>query len=66
MAEINVYGIYFPMLLVQAILAYLLFKLLGKWLDRFAQSGWVSLPGVFNLCVYLGLLLLVHWAFTWF
>lgn len=65
MAELNIYGIYFPMLLIQAILAYFLFKLLGRWLDRLVRAGWIALPSVFNLGFYLGLLLLVHWIFAW-
>ncbi|MDA0696377.1 DUF1656 domain-containing protein [Acinetobacter venetianus] len=65
MGEINVYGIYFPILLVQAVIAYVLFKLLTPATDRLIQKGWIALPSIFNLCFYLGLMLLVHWLFVW-
>ncbi|EKU53089.1 DUF1656 domain-containing protein [Acinetobacter courvalinii] len=66
MGELNLYGIYIPILLVQAIIAYVLFKLAGPWLDRLISKGWIALPSIFNLCFYLGLLLLVHGLFVWF
>lgn len=66
MGELNLYGIYIPILLVQAIIAYVLFKLAGLWLDRLISKGWIALPSIFNLCFYLGLLLLVHGLFVWF
>jgi len=65
MAEINLYGIYIPILLVQAIIAYILFRLVRPVTDRLAERGWIAVPGIFNLCFYLGILLLVHGLFVW-
>lgn len=65
MGEINVYGIYIPILLVQAIIAYVLFKVMSPLIDRLGVKGWIALPSIFNLCFYLGLLLLVHGLFVW-
>lgn len=65
MAEINIYGIYFPILLVQAIIAYVLFKLMSPMTQKLAVEGWIALPSIFNLCFYFALLLLVHWLFVW-
>lgn len=61
MGEINVYGIYIPILLVQAIIAYVLFKLMSPLIDRLVMRGWIVLLNIFNLCLYLGLLLCMHW-----
>jgi len=61
MGEINVYGIYIPILLVQAIIAYVLFKLMSPLIDRLVMRGWIVLTNIFNLCLYLGLLLCMHW-----
>ncbi|WP_436898932.1 DUF1656 domain-containing protein [Acinetobacter gyllenbergii] len=65
MGEMNLYGIYIPILLVQAIIAYVLFKLLSPLIDRLVIKGWIALPSIFNLCFYLGLMLLVHCLFVW-
>ncbi|MCY6413104.1 DUF1656 domain-containing protein [Acinetobacter sp. VNH17] len=65
MGEMNIYGIYFPILLVQAIIAYVLFKVMSPLSDRLVVKGWIALPSIFNLCFYLGLLLLVHGLFVW-
>ncbi|WP_343621905.1 DUF1656 domain-containing protein [Acinetobacter proteolyticus] len=65
MGEMNLYGIYIPILLVQAIIAYVLFKLLSPLVDRLVIKGWIALPSIFNLCFYLGLMLLVHCLFVW-
>ncbi|MDH0032763.1 MULTISPECIES: DUF1656 domain-containing protein [unclassified Acinetobacter] len=65
MGEMNIYGIYFPILLVQAIIAYVLFKVMSPLIDRLVVKGWIALPSIFNLCFYLGLLLLVHGLFVW-
>lgn len=63
MGEFNVYGIYVPSLLVQAMIAYVLFKIMSPIIDRLVLNGWIALPSIFNLCVYLGMLLSVHWLF---
>jgi hypothetical protein len=65
MGEMNLYGIYIPILLVQAIIAYVLFKFASPLIDRLVVKGWIALPSIFNLCFYLGLMLLVHWLFVW-
>ncbi|NAR36843.1 DUF1656 domain-containing protein [Acinetobacter haemolyticus] len=65
MGEINLYGIYIPILLVQAIIAYVLFKFASPLTDRLIAKGWIALPSIFNLCFYLGLLLFVHGLFVW-
>lgn len=65
MGEINVYGIYIPILLVQAIIAYVLFKLMSPLIDRLVMRGWIVLPNIFNLCLYLGLLLCMHWLYLY-
>ncbi|MFV7481435.1 DUF1656 domain-containing protein [Acinetobacter junii] len=64
MGEINLYGIYIPTLLVQAVIAYVLFKILSPFVDRFAQMEWIGLPSIFNLCFYLALMLCVHEIFV--
>jgi predicted benzoate:H+ symporter BenE len=63
MGELNFYGVYVPVLLIQALLAYILLRLLMRVLDRFVEQGWIALPNIFYLCVYLVLLWLVHWGF---
>ena len=65
MGEINFYGIYVPVLLVQAMIAFGIFKLLRPLTDRCANDGWIALPSIFNPCLYLGVLLLVHGLFVW-
>ena len=63
MGELNIYGIYVPVLLVQAIISYVLLQLLIKVLDRWVDPDWIALPGVFYLCVYVVILGGVHWLF---
>lgn len=63
MGELNVYGVYVPILLIQAVLAYVLLRVLMRLLDRVVEQGWIPLPHIFYLCVYLVLLWLVHWGF---
>lgn len=66
MGELNVYGIYIPVFLMQAICAYVVFKLVSILSDRWIDQGWIALPGVFNLCLYLVLLMGVHEVFLVF
>ena len=66
MGEINIYGIYVPVLLVQAFIAYIVFKLISPLIDRIASKGWIALPSIFNLCFYLGLMLCVQAVVVWF
>lgn len=63
MGELNIYGIYVPILLVQAVISYVLLQLLIKALDRWIDPEWIALPGVFYLCVYVVILGGVHWLF---
>lgn len=66
MGELNVYGIYIPVFLIQAICAYVVFKLVSILSDRWIDQGWIALSGVFNLCLYLVLLMGVHEVFLVF
>ena len=50
MGEFNVYGIYVPALLVQAIFAYICFRWLSPLTNKWIAQGWIALPSNFNLC----------------
>lgn len=50
MGEFNVYGIYVPALLVQAIFAYICFRWLSPLTNKWIAQGWIALPSIFNLC----------------
>lgn len=63
MGELNVYGVYIPMLLVQAVLAYILLILLRKCTDLCVGPTWIALPSIFYLCLYVLLLGAIHWVF---
>ena len=63
MGELNIYGIYVPILLVQALISYVLLQVLLKVIDRCVDSAWIVLPSVFSLCVYVVILGGVHWLF---
>ena len=63
MGELNLYGVYVPILLIQSILAYVLLKIVRRATDRLVDQGWIAGPGIFNLCLYIVLLFLVHWLF---
>lgn len=64
MGEFNVYGIYLPALLVQALFAYICFRLLSPLTNKWITQGWIALPSIFNLCFYLLLLLVIHQVFV--
>lgn len=66
MGELNVYGVYVPMLLIQAVLAYVVLIILRRWTDIWIEKGWIALPSIFYLCLYVVLLGGVHWAFLGF
>ena len=66
MGELNIYGVYVPIFLIQAVLAYLLFKVAILGVDWMVEKDWIVLPSVFNLCIYLILLWLMHWVFVVF
>ena len=49
MGELNLYGVYVPVLLIQSILAYLLLQNVMLATDRLVDQGWIAWPGIFNL-----------------
>ena len=63
MGELNLYGVYVPILLIQSILAYLLLQIVMLATDRLVDQGWIAGSGIFNLCLYVVLVFLVHWLF---
>jgi hypothetical protein len=63
MGEINFYGIYIPMLLVQAVLAYGILRILMLGIDKLVAKDWIGLPHIFYFCMYVLVLWLVHWGF---
>ncbi|OTG80724.1 DUF1656 domain-containing protein [Acinetobacter sp. ANC 4648] len=63
MGELNIYGVYVPVFLIQAILAYILFKVVTLVTDQWIAKAWIAAPGIFHLCIYIILLGLVHWFF---
>ncbi|NNH87025.1 DUF1656 domain-containing protein [Acinetobacter terrae] len=63
MGELNLYGVYVPILLIQSILAYVLLKIVMIGTDRLVDRGWIAWPSIFNLCLYVVLLFLVHGLF---
>ena len=63
MGELNLYGVYVPILLIQSILAYILLKIVMMATDRLVDQGWIAWPDIFNLCLYVVLIFLVHWFF---
>lgn len=64
MGELNLYGIYVPILLVQGVLAYIMLHLLMRVTDQWVGKGWIMLPSIFYLCLYIALLGMVHWGFS--
>ena len=63
MGELNVYGVYIPIFLIQCIIAYILLKIVMLGTDRLVERGWIAWSSLFNLCVYIVLLFLVHSLF---
>ncbi|MBV8621627.1 MAG: DUF1656 domain-containing protein [Curvibacter sp.] len=53
MAEIDLYGVYLPVLLVQALLALLLSTGLRAVVARLGLYRWVWHRSLFNLCLYV-------------
>ncbi|MBF7682790.1 DUF1656 domain-containing protein [Acinetobacter sp. B5B] len=66
MSDFNLYGVFIPSFLVQAILAYLLFLLVSRCTRVCVERGWIMFVGVFHLCLYVLCLLCVHYIFIWF
>jgi len=48
MGELNIYGVYVPVLVIQAVLAYIVLRL----------------PSIFYLCLYITVLGVVHWGLS--
>ncbi len=51
--QLNIYGVYVPVLLVMMLVAYLLKSLLGMVLARLGLYRWVWHPPLFNLALYV-------------
>ena len=66
MGELNLYGVYVPVLLVQAIIAYAVLKILMQMFEAWIETGWIAMPGVFCLCLYVVILGAVHWCYVLF
>ncbi|MEB3766970.1 DUF1656 domain-containing protein [Acinetobacter sp. MD2] len=64
MGEFNVYGVYVPSFLVQAILAYIVFYVLSRWTDLLIAKGWIGFAGIFNLSFYVVCLFGIHGIFV--
>lgn len=60
MGEFNFYGVYVPVLLVYALIAYLIFLLLRVGINRYVDEGWFIYPSLFYLCLYVVVLWLTH------
>lgn len=63
MSEINLYGVYVPILLLHAALAYLVFTFSNRWVDRLNHQGWILYPNIFYLCWYFVCLSAVHYLY---
>lgn len=59
--ELNFYGIYIPLVLIQALLAYVIFSGLVRVLDQYHLTRWMLWPTIFNLCLYIVVLGLTVW-----
>ncbi|RYZ80507.1 MAG: DUF1656 domain-containing protein [Moraxellaceae bacterium] len=59
--ELNFYGIYIPLVLIQALLAYVIFSGLVRVLDKYHLTRWMLWPTIFNLCLYIVVLGLTVW-----
>ena len=66
MGELNLYGVYVPMLLVQAVIAYIILQIIMRFTDRLVIAGWIGSPNVFYLCLYNILVGLVHTIYVSF
>lgn len=63
MGEINLYGIYVPILLVHAIFAYISLYFMMPILHKAVAKGWIIVPNIFYFCVYVALLWIIHWGY---
>lgn len=62
MGELNIYGIYVPIFLIQAIFAFILWKFVCIGTDRLIEKDLIALPGIFNISLYLIILWFLHWV----
>ena len=62
MGEVNIYGIYVPIFLIQAVFAYIIWKIVCIGTDRLIEKDYIALPGVFNISLYLIILWALHWT----
>lgn len=51
--QLNIYGVYVPVLLVMMLIAYLIKSLLSSVLARSGLYRWVWHPPLFNLALYV-------------
>ena len=65
MDELNIYGLYVPIYLIQAIFDYLMLHFVVMLVEKKKKKNWILFPAIFNLCVYLILLFLMHRLFIW-
>lgn len=64
MGEFNIYGVYIPTLLVFAILSYIVLRILMIGIDKLIEKGWIPLPSLFYLCIYILILTLMQWGYV--
>jgi hypothetical protein len=64
MGEFNIYGVYVPTLLVFAILSYIVLRILMIGIDKLIEKGWIPLPSLFYLCIYILILTLMQWGYA--
>lgn len=65
MSEVDFYGLYIPVLLIEVALAYILFTLSNRLIDILNDRGWIMYPNIFYFCWYLVCLLIVHTLYHW-
>ena len=59
MAELNIYGVYVPVLVIQAVLAYIVLRLLMRVTDPWVDKGWIFYPVFF---IYASTLQCLAWS----
>ncbi|XID74691.1 DUF1656 domain-containing protein [Alkanindiges sp. WGS2144] len=60
--ELDFYGIYIPVILIQALLAYVIYSYVLKAMDKWQLDRWILLPTVFHLCLYIIVLGMMVWV----
>lgn len=64
MGELNIYGIYVPMLLVLAVLTYVVLRIVMFLIEKWVAQDWIPMPSLFYLCLYVILLGCGHWLYV--